>query len=158
MSLNRLRSDNIELYMRDHQNKKSADWLLDCTYLHSRPVARPNVGIVGGSNPSLIRGNLADLDSFMRGITQTATNCPELEYQRPQCFGNRATTSRPIGSPNDLQLRGCESDSITYKSRHNGKTVRIDTRLTHLPELEFINYGKIPRENQIMIRKHEAFY
>jgi hypothetical protein len=52
-------------------------------YNHCRKC-RMELGIVGGNDVSLFRGNLVDLESDLKGQTRAASLCPSHKYQ-PQC-------------------------------------------------------------------------
>lgn len=52
------------------------------TQTHSAPT-RHMLGVVGGNEVSVIKGNLVDLESDLRGITRVNTFCPWRGYQPP---------------------------------------------------------------------------
>lgn len=52
------------------------------TEVHSQP-RRHILGMVGGNDASIIKGNVVDLESDLRGITRVITKAPWREYQPP---------------------------------------------------------------------------
>lgn len=51
-------------------------------YVHDKP-GRHILGVVGGNEASLIKGNLVDLESDLRGLNLPNTFCPERKYLPP---------------------------------------------------------------------------
>ncbi len=85
------------------------------TYINSEPK-RHILGMVGGNDVSLIKGNMVDLESDLRGINIPNTFCPWRQYQPPQ--------------QNDNQI-----------VRDNVKTrVNINTEKVHLPSYQMWAY------------------
>lgn len=52
-------------------------------YVHAKP-ARTMLGIVGGNDVSLIKGNQVDVESDLRRLNIPNTFCPERAYQAPR--------------------------------------------------------------------------
>ncbi len=52
------------------------------TQTHVAPT-RHMLGVVGGNEVSVVKGNLVDLESDLRGITRVNTFCPWRGYQPP---------------------------------------------------------------------------
>jgi hypothetical protein len=52
-------------------------------YINEAPK-RHILGLVGGNEVSLIKGNIVDLESDLRGINIPNTFCPQRQYQAPQ--------------------------------------------------------------------------
>ena len=52
------------------------------TQTHATPT-RHMLGVVGGNEVSVIKGNMVDLESDLRGITRVNTFCPWRAYQPP---------------------------------------------------------------------------
>ena len=77
---------------------------------------RHNLGLIGGSAVSHIRGNLVDLESDLRCQTRLNTHCVDKQH-KPVLPGE------PI---------------------INDKTAPIDTTLVHLPSLQMISYKSVP--------------
>ncbi len=51
-------------------------------YVHKTP-GRHMLGIVGGNEVSLPKGNMVDVESDLRGLNLPLTKCPAREYQPP---------------------------------------------------------------------------
>ena len=84
-------------------------------YVNPEPQ-RPILGIVGGNNVSLTKGNRVDLESDLLGITRPNTWCPGREYH-------------PVSS---------DAKSITVQ---NTKTdIKIDIRPQHLAPYQMWAY------------------
>ena len=79
-------TDAYGVLMPDHWEKKENPEHYD--YLTSQfvnPVPQRHIlGIVGGNDVSLIKGNLVDLESDLRGINIPNTFAPWRQYQPPQ--------------------------------------------------------------------------
>jgi len=63
-------------------------------YVHKEP-ARHILGLVGGNEVSLPKGNMVDIESDLRRLNLPLTKCPDREYQPPpikQASINRKTT------------------------------------------------------------------
>ncbi len=84
--------------------------------VHTKPQ-RHMLGMVGGNEVSVIKGNVVDLESDLRGITRTNTFAPWRSYQPPT--GNTIHRSTPKGQ------------------------VVIDTTLRNLPAMQAWAYPTI---------------
>jgi hypothetical protein len=62
--------------------------------VHAKPM-RHMLGMVGGNEVSVIKGNVVDLESDLRGITRVNTFAPWRAYQPPT--GNTIYRSTPKG-------------------------------------------------------------
>jgi hypothetical protein len=103
---------------------------LTSQYVNPRPQ-RHIVGIVGGNEASLIKGNMVDLESDLRGITIPITFAPWRQYQPPQ-----------------------QKKEII---RDNVKTsLTIDIQKAHLPAYQMIGYPAVvapyPIINQVCVK------
>jgi hypothetical protein len=94
--------------------------------VHSKPM-RNMLGMVGGNEVSVIKGNSVDLESDLRGITRTNTFAPWRSYQPP-------------------------SGNTVYRSTPKGQVV-IDTTPRHLPAMQAWAYPTIYAPDPI---KHEV--
>jgi hypothetical protein len=63
------------------ENPQHYDYLAT-TYINPQPK-RHILGLVGGNEVSLIKGNMVDLESDLRGINIPNTFCPWRQYQPP---------------------------------------------------------------------------
>jgi hypothetical protein len=78
------------------------------------------LGLVGGNEVSLIKGNMVDLESDLRGINIPNTFCPQRQYQPP-------------------------TPTATTIERANRKTQQsIDIRSQHLPTYQMWAYPGMP--------------
>ena len=98
-----------------YENPQSRDMFVS-TEVHAKPM-RHMLGMVGGNEVSVIKGNVVDLESDLRGITRTNTFAPWRAYQPPS--GNTIHRSTPKGQ------------------------VVIDTSSRHLPAMQAWAYPTI---------------
>jgi hypothetical protein len=97
------------------------------------PVPQRHIlGMVGGNDVSLIKGNMVDLESDLRGINIPNTYCPKRQYQQPPKH----------------------QDEIT---RNNLKTnLQINVKKTHLPTYQMWAYPAVvapePFKNEVCIK------
>jgi len=103
---------------------------LTSQYVNPRPQ-RHILGIVGGNEVSLIKGNMVDLESDLRGITIPNTFAPWRQYQPPQ-----------------------QKKEIV---RDNTKTsLTIDIQKAHLPVYQMMGYPAVvapyPIVNQVCVK------
>lgn len=93
---------------------------LTTTYIHAAPK-RHILGLVGGNEVSVIKGNMVDLESDLRGITLPNTFCPWRKYQAP-------VSEQPA----------------TIQRKTTKGTVEIDIRQRHLPAYQMWAYPAVP--------------
>ncbi|MEN8811317.1 MAG: hypothetical protein ABF272_08015 [Flavobacteriales bacterium] len=89
------------------------------------------LGIVGGNDVSIIRGNLVDLETDLRGITRINSRCPTKKYQWKENTG--------ITGEKTVQPRGIEYSNAFCKN-----PLKIDTKMRHLPPCQMIRYDPVP--------------
>jgi hypothetical protein len=103
---------------------------LTSQYVNPRPQ-RHIIGIVGGNEASLIKGNMVDLESDLRGITIPITFAPWRQYQPPQ------------------QKKEIIRDNVKT-------TLTIDIQKAHLPAYQMIGYPAVvapyPMINQVCVK------
>jgi hypothetical protein len=75
---------------------------------------RPALGLVGGTEVSLVAGNLVDLESDLHGTTRPNTKCIAGQYQ-PSCALGGAKPCPDVPAP------------ITYVDKETGRRVTIST-------------------------------
>ena len=85
-------------------------------YVHNKP-ARHMLGLVGGNNVSLPKGNMVDVESDLRRLNLPLTKNPGRQYQAP-----------PL-----------KQTSINRKSTKG--TQIIDVRQNHLPSMQMWSYA-----------------
>ena len=84
-------------------------------------------GIVAGNDVSIIKGNLVDLESDLKGQTRLASRCPTLYYQNPCPAGDMAT---------------CQPQQVVIRGNPSNMGRVIDTTPLHLPQAQM--YRMIP--------------
>ncbi len=87
-------------------------------YVHAKP-GRHILGVVGGNEASLIKGNQVDLESDLRGLNLPNTFCPERKYLPPS-----------------------QKDSKIERNNVKIKTT-IDVRMQHLPSYQMWAYPAV---------------
>jgi hypothetical protein len=87
-------------------------------YINEAPK-RHILGLVGGNEVSLIKGNMVDLESDLRGINIPNTFCPQRQYQAPQ-----PSTAKQA----EILRKNTKIDT------------QIDVRPQHLPEYQMWAY------------------
>jgi hypothetical protein len=122
MSSNRLMYDTCEYKQRLQESVSSIDFLLDPLKYEHQNRCRMELGLVGGTNVSHVKGNLVDLENDLRGQNRPATNCAEYKF---------------IPS-NEVYVQGKE-----YIKPVNHP--KVDTTMQHLPACQMIDYKSIPR-------------
>jgi hypothetical protein len=100
----------------------------DSRYNHRNP-SRIEHGIVGGNDVSIIKGNLVDLESDLKGQTRLASKCPSLYYQNP-C---------PNGTMNTCQPR-----HVVIRGNPGNMGRVVDTTPLHLRGAQMFRYTPIP--------------
>ena len=86
MSSNRLIYDTCAYKKSLDQSVGPLSYLLNPIKYENCSKCRMELGIVGGTDVSQIKGNLVDLENDLRGATRTASLCPSNHYQ-PSCQG-----------------------------------------------------------------------
>lgn len=123
MSANRLSYDECSYKQALYQSVAPVNYTLDPIMYEHANKCRMELGVVGGTNVSHIKGNLVDLENNLRGQTRPSTRCSQYKFQPPQ-------------------------DNI-LSSKEYIKPVEhppIDTTLHHLNSCQMINYAPIPKE------------
>ena len=81
MSSNRLMYDTCEYKTRLNENLGTLEYMLDNARYENCGKCRMELGIIGGSNVSHIKGNLVDLETELRGTSRMNSKCPTKKYQ-----------------------------------------------------------------------------
>ena len=136
MSSNRLMYDTCETQTRFNESVSPLQYILDPVKYDNCNKCRMELGVIGGSAVSHIKGNLVDLETDLRGTTRLASKCPTRKYQNP-CPAGEMTTCQP----NKIVLRGkgCTAPST------------IDTNLEHLKSCQMIKYKPVPMEPPVQL-------
>jgi hypothetical protein len=115
MSFNRTKYDTCSYKQNLQGNVSTLSYIMSPMYFEHKDKCRHQLGLVGGTTVSHIKGNLVDLDSELRGQTRYIS----------KCGGNMYV-------PTD--------DGIIK----NDKTQPIDTTMLHLPSCQTIMYRGVP--------------
>jgi hypothetical protein len=129
MSSNRLIYDTCAYKKELDQSTGSLSYNLNPIKFENCSKCRMELGVVGGSAVSQIKGNMVDLESDLRGQTYPASHCPSKHYQ-PSC----PTT---IGD-------ACQPKQITLQGNHCNEGRAIDTELVHLRPCQMVRYKPVP--------------
>ena len=131
MSFNRLRYDNCAYTHELKESVGTLAYMLDPSRYENCNKCRMELGIIGGTNVSHIKGNLVDLETDLRGTTRMSSKCPSRKYQNPCPNGDMVNCS-----PNKIVLQG-----------NGGNQMRtLDTNMVHLPSCQMIRYKPTPLE------------
>jgi len=115
MSFNRTKYDNCSYKQNLQNNVSTLGYILSPINWEHRDKCRHQLGLVGGTAVSHIKGNLVDLESELKGQTRYIS----------KCGGNLYVPTE---------------DGIIK----NDKTQPIDTSVLHLPACQSIMYRSIP--------------
>ena len=122
MSSNRLMYDTCEYKQKLQESVSSIDFLLDPIKYEHSSKCRMELGLVGGTNVSHVKGNLVDLENDLRGQNRPSTNCTEYKYiPSKDNYVQGKEYIKPVNHP------------------------KVDTNLQHLPTCQMIDYKSIPR-------------
>ena len=125
MSSNRLMYDTCAYKERIDESVSPLAYVTNPIKYENCNKCRMELGIVGGSNVSNIRGNLVDLENDLRGQTRSLSQCPSRKY-----------------NPNNV----C-NNKMVVQGNNCGNPVEIDVTPMHLPPCQMIHYKPIPLPN-----------
>ena len=128
MSSNRLMYDECEYKTRINESVGPLEYMLNPAKYENCNKCRMELGVIGGTAVSHIKGNLVDLETELRGQTRLASKCPELLYQMP-C---------PVKGTND-----CQPSNIVIRGNPSNQGRVIDTQLQHLPSCQMFRYKPV---------------
>lgn len=129
MSSNRLMYDTCAYKTNIQQSVGPLEYQLNPLKYENCNKCRIELGVVGGSAVSHIKGNLVDLETDLRGTTRRASLCPSQKYQSP-C---------PTGDINT-----CQPGNIHIPSTACNQARNINTEMVHLPSCQMIRYKPVP--------------
>lgn len=121
MSANRLSYDECSYKQALFQSVSPLNYTLDPIKYEREDKCRVELGVVGGTDVSHIRGNMVDLENDLRGQRHPVTKCSSYKYQPP-------------------------SDGV-LRSKEYIKPVEhpdIDTTLDHLNSCQMYDYAPVP--------------
>ena len=129
MSSNRLIYDTCAYKHELSQSVGPLQYVLNPIKFENANKCRMELGVVGGTAVSHVKGNLVDLETDLRGQTRRQTKCPSRLYQNP-C---------PTGDIND-----CKPGNIKIRGDPSQTERNIDTEMLHLPSCQMIRYRPTP--------------
>jgi hypothetical protein len=129
MSSNRLSYDTCEYKQRLNESVGPLQYILNPMRFENCNKCRMDLGVVGGTGVSNIKGNLVDLETDLFGITRKASLCPTNQYHSVCANGD---------------LNNCNPSPIQIKGSGCGLPRTIDTTPQHLPSCQMIRYKPTP--------------
>jgi hypothetical protein len=130
MSSNRLSYDQCAYKKTIQQSTDPLSYVINPIKYENCNKCRMELGIVGGTAVSHIKGNLVDLENDLRGQTRSSTNCPEKLYQKT------------CGS--DVDMHKCQPKNIPINRNICDQPTLLNTELLHLPPCQMIRYKSVP--------------
>ena len=129
MSSNRLMYDTCEYQTRLNENVGTLEYMLNPMRNENCNKCRMELGTVGGTNVSHVKGNLVDLETDLFGITRKASLCPVKKFSSACAKGNMAN---------------CQPENIVINGENCGQKTVIDTTPLHLRSCNMIKYKPTP--------------
>ena len=129
MSSNRLIYDTCEYQTRLNESANTLNYTLNPMRNENCNKCRMELGTVGGTNVSHIKGNLVDLETDLFGITRKASLCPTQKFTSACARGNMAN---------------CQPENIVIRGENCGTNRVIDTTPLHLKSCNMIRYKPTP--------------
>ena len=129
MSSNRLIYDTCAYKHSLSQSVGQLAYILDPSKYEHCNKCRIELGLVGGTAVSHVKGNLVDLETELRGQTRLASKCPTQKYQMPCPQGD---------------LNTCHPPNIVINGNPGNQGRVINTELQHLPSCQMFRYKSIP--------------
>jgi hypothetical protein len=129
MSFNRLIYDNCAYQHQLSESVGTLSYVLDPARFEHCNKCRVELGVVGGTNVSHVKGNLVDLETELRGTTRLQSKCPTQKYQNPCPNGNMNT---------------CQPNNIVIQPTPSNQGRVIDTSMQHLSPCQMVRYKPIP--------------
>lgn len=117
--MNRLIYDDCAYKKNLQQSAAPIQYILDPIKYESCNKCRPELGILGGTAVSHIKGNLVDLENDLRNQNRPSTKCPSFKWL-----------------PNE-KLQGKEYIKPVQHPE-------LDTTKLHLKSCQFQNYPQVP--------------
>ena len=125
MSSNRLMYDTCEYKTRLNESVGPLEYQLSADRYENCNKCRMDLGVVGGTSVSHIKGNLVDLETDLLGITRKASLCPTKKFTSACALGNMAN---------------CKPGNITINGENCGQKRVIDTTPVHLKSCNMVRY------------------
>ena len=134
MSFNNLSYDNCAYKHQLNESVGTLAYMLDPSRYENCNKCRMELGIIGGTNVSHIKGNLVDLETDLRGTTRHASKCPTKKYLNPCPNGDMNT---------------CNPNNIVIAQNPANKGTVLNTNMLHLQPCQMIKYRNTPLEPEI---------
>ena len=138
MSSNRLMYDTCAYKTRVNESVGPLEYMLNPIRFENCNKCRMELGTVGGTNVSHIKGNLVDLETELRGTTRKASLCPSKKHQTTCVDGN---------------LTNCATSQINIPSNSCTQQRSIDTNMVQLPSCQMIRYKPVPLPRPMNINR-----
>jgi len=129
MSFNQLKYDPCATEQFYRQSVGPLSHQMDPMRFENCSKCRIELGLVGGTAVSHVKGNMVDLESDLFGITRLSSKCPGLDYQMP-------CPKTGMGS--------CQPNKITIRGTPTTKARSINTQLIHLPSCQMQRFRPVP--------------
>ena len=142
MSLNRLIYDNCAYSKRLDESIGPLSYVINPIKYENCKKCRHELGLVGGTAVSHIKGNLVDLENDLRGSTRANSLCPSVKYQ--------PNNTNPIVIKPKCQCESCMNNQSKCQCE-SCKDIIVDTTLVNLPSCQMINYKTLPEEPKFKI-------
>ena len=126
MSSNRLIYDECEYKTRINESVGPLEYMLNPAKYENCNKCRMELGVIGGTAVSHIKGNLVDLESDLKGQTRRHSLCSAEKY------------------------KPCNENKIEITSNETNKKRIIDTNLVHLRTCQMIDYKPVPLPQNMM--------
>jgi len=122
MSFNRLSYDSCAYKQDLSENVSQLSYLLDPIKYEHCQKCRHELGLVGGTNVGVPKGNIVDLENELLGINRPSTQCPAYKYL-PR---------------SDEKVQGKEYIKPVQHPE-------IDTSMLHLRPCQMFNHPEVPQ-------------
>jgi len=128
MSSNRLIYDQCEYDTRIEESTGTLAYMLNPLAHENKHKCRFELGLVGGNNVSITKGNIVDVESDLLGVTRKASLCPSRKFK------NVCATS---------DVMDCQPDNIVIDGPGCNTPREVDTSMVHLPKCNMFRYKPI---------------
>ena len=120
MSSNRLIYDTCAYSTKINESVGPLQYILNPMKYENCKKCRHELGLVGGTAVSHIKGNLVDLENDLRGATRVSSLCPKKKYYPSK------------------------DNKININAKSCGQPRNVDTNMVHLPSCQMIRYKPTP--------------
>lgn len=113
MSFNRLSYDTCSYKQELSENVTQLSYILDPVKYEHCQKCRHELGLLGGTNVGVPKGNIVDLENELFGINRPNTHCPSYKYApREDSKVQGKEYIKPVQHPevdvSTMQLRPCQ--------------------------------------------------